>query len=431
MNNENWYQLETSAKIYPAIISPRQPSVFRLSCTFNKEIDPDILQTALNVTINRYPGFAMTLKRGAFWFYFEEMEKTPVLKPEQNYPCQMVDPEEEDGFLFRVTWFKNRVNLEVFHVISDGTGGFEFLKTLVFYYLLLSGENVSPGENVLTLKHKPTAEEQENSFLRYYDPQIPADRADSAALHYAGTPLPEGKTRALHVRTGTAPLLAAAHAGDVTLTEYLTAQFLRSFLDVLKGSSESDKPVKISVPINLRKLFPSKTLRNFTYFANIGEPLSAADDPMEKTLLSIRTQLREKCVPESLTARINPNVSSEKNPFLRAAPLTLKQLVLRQAHHILGDNLFTASFSNLGIIRLDDSMQKHISGFDFGLSVSDLVPLNLSMCSYTDRVFMTFSSGIMERDVERAFVRRLSAEGLSIEVFSSDPENGGSNAQMS
>ena len=145
----------------------------------------------------------------------------------------------------------------------------------------------------------------------------------------------------------------------------------------------------------------------------------------------IRTQLREKCVPESLIARINPNVSSEKNPLLRAAPLTLKQLVLRQAHHILGDNLFTASFSNLGIIRLDDSMQKHISGFDFGLSISDLIPLNLSMCSYTDRVFMTFSSGIMEHDVERTFIRRLSAEGLSLQVFTSGPEIGGSNAQMS
>lgn len=431
MNNEKWYPLETSAQIYPAIVSPRQPSVFRLSCTFEKEIDPSVLQTALNVTMTRFPSFAMTLKRGAFWFYFEELEKTPALRPEKKCPCLMVDPDQEDGFLFRVTWFRKRVNLEIFHVIADGTGGLEFLKTLVYYYLLLSGEEVKPGEFVRTLKNKPTAEEQENSFLRYYDPQIPSDRTDSAALHYSGTPLPEGRTGALHVRTGTAPLLALSHAADVTLTEYLTAQFLRSFLDVLKDSVDSDKPVKISVPINLRKLLPSNTLRNFTYFANIGEPLSAADEPLEKTLLSVRSQLREKCVPASLIARINPNVSSEKNPLLRAAPLSLKQLVLRQAHHILGDNLFTASFSNLGIIRLDDSMQKHISGFDFGLSVSDLIPLNLSMCSYADSMFMTFSSGIMEHDVERAFIRRLSAEGISMRVFSSEPENGGGNAQMS
>ena len=119
MNNENWYPLETSAKIYPAIISPRQPSVFRLSCTFHNEIDPNIMQTALNVTMVRYPGFSMTLKRGAFWFYFEEMDKNPTLQPEQYYPCQIVDPEAENGFLFRVTWFKKRVNLEVFHLFQE------------------------------------------------------------------------------------------------------------------------------------------------------------------------------------------------------------------------------------------------------------------------------------------------------------------------
>lgn len=432
MNNENWYPLETSALIYPAIISPRQPSVFRLSCTFNEEIDPEILQTALNVTMVRYPGFNMTLKRGAFWFYFEEMEKHPTLKPEQYYPCQMVDPEVEDGFLFRVTWFRNRVNLEVFHVISDGTGGLEFLKTLVYYYLLLSGKDVKPGENVRTLGHKPTEEERENSFLRYYDPQVPSDRADnSAALHYSGTQMPVGHSRAIHIRTKTAPLLSLSHEFQVTITEYLTAQLLRSFLDVLKETAESDKPVKISVPINLRKLFPSDTLRNFTYFANIGKPLSCVDEPLEETLQYIKTQLRATCTRDALVPRLNPNVSSEKNPFLRAAPLSLKQLVLRQAHHILGDNLFTASYSNLGVIRLDDSIAKYINNFDFGLSCSDLIPLNLSMLSWEDTAYLTFSSIVEERDVERTFARKLNDAGLELQVWSSDPENGGKHENLS
>ena len=435
MNNENWYPLETSAKIYPAIISPRQPSVFRLSCTFTEEIDPSILQTALNVTITRYPGFCMTLKRGAFWFYFEEMEKTPLLKPEQKYPCQMVDPEEEGGFLFRVTWFKKRVNLEVFHVISDGTGGLEFLKTLVYYYLLLSGKDVKPGASILTLGHKPTPEERENSFLRYYDPEIPADRADTLALHYSGTPLPPGHSRALHIRAQTAPLLELSHYYDVTLTEYLTAQFLRSFFVVLSGTTDSEKAVKISVPINLRKLFPSQTLRNFTYFANLGEPLANASEPLEDTLQYIKTNLRAMCQREPLVARLNPNVSSEKNPLLRAAPLSLKQLVLRQAHHILGDNLFTASYSNLGIIRLDESLCRHIENFDFGLSCSDSIPLNLSMLTWGDTAYMTFSSIIAERDVERAFVRKLSEAGLRLEILSGGdetlPEKGGSHENLS
>lgn len=431
MNSENWYPLETSAQIYPAIISPRQPSVFRLSCTFNEEIDPVILKMALNVTMARYPSFAMTLKRGAFWFYFEGLDKDPELKPETIYPCQMVDPEQEEGFLFRVTYFKTRVNLEVFHVIADGTGGLEFLKTLVYYYLLLSGKDVQPGETVRTLKTKPTAEEKENSFLRYYDPQIPPDRADSAALHYKGTRLPQGQSRALHVHAPAAKLLDLAHTAGGTLTEYLTAQFLRSFQEVLKDTADSDKPVKISVPINLRKLFPSETMRNFTYFANIGKPLADVDEPLEETVAFVKAQLHAMFQKDALIARINPNVSSEKNPFLRAAPLSLKQLVLRQAHHILGDNLFTASFSNLGVIRLDETMSRHIRNFDFGLSCSDLIPLNLSMCSFGDTACLTFASIIEERDVERVFIRKLSEAGTDVSIWSGGPTEGGRNEKMS
>ena len=141
------------------------------------------------------------------------------------------------------------------------------------------------------------------------------------------------------------------------------------------------------------------------------------------------------CQREPLVARLNPNVSSEKNPLLRAAPLSLKQLVLREAHHILGDNLFTASYSNLGVIRLDESMYKHIENFDFGLSCSDSIPLNLSMLTWGDKAYMTFSSIIQERDVERVFVRKLSDAGLKLQILSSDtavsPEKGESHEKLS
>jgi hypothetical protein len=250
-------------------------------------------------------------------------------------------------------------------------------------------------------------------------------------MHYHGTKLPLGHSRALHIRTETAPLLKLSRDAGGTVTEYMTALLLRSFSEVLAENSDSQKQVKISVPINLRNIFPSDTLRNFTYFANVGEPLSKFNEPFEKTLQSIKNQLYALKQPESLIARINPNVSSEQNLLLRAAPLSLKQLVMRQAHHILGDDLFTASFSNLGQIILDDSISRHICGFDFGLSVSDLIPLNLSMLSFANVMFMTFSSGIEEKDVERIFVRKLSEKGLYLEIFSSEPEDGGKNGVLS
>ncbi len=425
MKDENWYPLETSAKIYPAILSPRQPNVYRLACVLTEEIDPQILQEALNLTMTRYPSFCVNLKAGVFWFFFQETDKKLKLRPETDYPCRMIDPTDEEGFLFRVLWYKRRISLEVFHVIADGTGGMEFLKTLVYYYLLLSGKPVKPGDNIRTLETKPTAEESENSFLRYYDPAIAPDRKDFKALHYEGTVLPHDGYRAINCSVPTESLVELAHRYHATVTEYLAALLLRSFCRVLPEPDDKSSLIRISIPINLRKVLPSDTLRNFTYFANVGVPYSRAGDSLESLLATVQEQMHDANRKEAILPRINPNVSAEQNPFLKLAPRGLKQIVLRQAHHVLGDELFTSSLSNMGLIRLDDSLNDYIDRFEFALSTSDRIPLWLSMLSFKDSMNLTFSSTIKEKLVEREFIRGLSAEIDGIVVYTNENEEGG------
>ena len=425
MKDEKWYPLETSAKIYPAILSPRQPNVYRLACVLTEDVDPQILQEALNLTMTRYPSFCVNLKAGVFWFFFQETDKKLKLQPETDYPCRMIDPTDEDGFLFRVLWYKRRISLEVFHVIADGTGGMEFLKTLVYYYLLLSGKPVKPGNNIRTLETKPTEEESENSFLRYYDPAIKPDRKDFKALHYEGTVIPNDGYRAVNCSVPNQPLVDLAHRYHATVTEYLAALTLRSFCRVLPEPEDKSSLIRISIPINLRKLLPSDTLRNFTYFANVGVPYSRAGDSLEDLLTTVQEQLHEANRKETILPRITPNVTAEQNPFLKLAPLGLKQIVLREAHHVLGDELFTSSLSNMGLIRLDDSLSEYIDRFEFALSTSDRIPLWLSMLSYKDHMNITFSSTIKEKLVEREFIRGLSAEIDGIVVYTNEIEEGG------
>jgi hypothetical protein len=126
IDEDVWYELDTAAKLYPAILSPKQANVFRLCCTLTEPVDPEILQTALYITIQRYPSFNVRLKRGLFWFYFESNTNLPVVSEETTYPCQMIDPAQNGDYMFRVSWFGHRINLEIFHVIADGTGGIDF-----------------------------------------------------------------------------------------------------------------------------------------------------------------------------------------------------------------------------------------------------------------------------------------------------------------
>lgn len=417
---DTWFELDTAAKLYPAIMSPKQASVFRLSCTLTDPVDPEMLQTALYVTIQRYPSFNVRLKRGVFWNYFEPNTNHPTVSEETAYPCQMLDASKNNDFLFQVTWFGKRINLEIFHVIADATGGIEFLKTLVFYYLSLQGKVVATQGLIRTLETKIDPEETENSFVRYYDPKIVTSRAEEKAFHYSGSSLPFQHSRLIHGLISTEDLLDKVHAYHATVTEYLTAVLIKAYLNASESLIKSEDIVKISVPINLRAIFPSRTVRNFSFYMNIGEKYQQKDDRFESLLRKVSEQMKEQLQREKILARMNPNVSFEKNAAIRAVPLDVKLAVIRQVHQMIGEDLFTCSLSNIGVIGIPDSMRPFIARFDFGLSTSDKIPVNCSVCSYKGIVSITFSSSIKETTLEKEFFRFLAKDGLQVTIETSE-----------
>lgn len=420
IDEDVWYELDTAAKLYPAILSPKQANVFRLCCTLTEPVDPEILQTALYITIQRYPSFNVRLKRGLFWFYFESNTNLPVVSEETTYPCQMIDPAQNGDYMFRVSWFGHRINLEIFHVIADGTGGIEFLKTLVYYYLNLQGKDIRPGGMIRTLETKVDDEELENSFQRYYDPKFSTSRAEEKAYHFSGNKLPPQQIRLIHGLIPVEELLNKVHSYHATITGYLTAVLIKAFFTVDRENKESDEIVKISIPINLRSLFPSMTVRNFTFYMNIGERFSRKNISFESLLSTVTEQMQDQIQKEKVLSRMNPNVSFEKNAVIRVVPLDVKQAVIKQAHRIIGDDLFTCCLSNLGVICLPGSMEPFISRFDFCLSNSDRIPLNCSLCSSKGIVSITFSSSMKETLVEQKFFRFLTGEGLNVTIESSE-----------
>ncbi len=417
-NKDTWYKLDTAAKLYPAILSPKQASVFRLSCILKEPVDPEILQAALTVTIRRYPTFNVRLKRGIFWFYFETNEKLPMIRTESVHPCQLIDPKENNDFLFQVSWFESRINLEIFHGITDGSGGLEFLKTLIYYYLLLQGKTVQTSGMIRTLEQTADPEETENSFHRYYDPHLQSSRGEEKAYHLSGKTLLEHQLRLIHGLIPAEELVNKARSYQATVTEYLTAVLLSAFFVVDNGQSDPDKIVKISVPINLRNLFPSQTLRNFSFFVNVGERFRNRQTGFDILLSTVKTQMKSQIRKDLIAARMNPNVSMEKNTALQVVPLDIKQALIKQVHRIVGDDLFTCSLSNLGVIKMPESMAPFISRFDFSLSISERVPLNCSICSSNGIVSCTFSSSLREASVEQAFFRILAADRLPITIES-------------
>lgn len=79
---QKWLRLDNAAKIYPAARRKKWSNVFRLSATLTEPVDKEVLRTALDVTLRRFPSIGVRLRRGLFWFYLERVPEVPEIQSE-------------------------------------------------------------------------------------------------------------------------------------------------------------------------------------------------------------------------------------------------------------------------------------------------------------------------------------------------------------
>ncbi len=415
-NDNKWYKLDNAAKIYPAISSPSKSSVFRVAVLLKSDVDPVILQEALSMTLPRFPTLAVKMKKGLFWYFFESNPDLPEVTPEKAPPCRAMDTDETNGFLFRVSYYKKRISLEMFHALTDGTGALAYLKSLVSQYLTLSGLGLFSDDSILDCEVHPSADEIQDSFEKYYDPRIKSKWTEEKAYHIDGSKIAPGTLDIVHGIIPLKSFLSLVKENNATVTEYITALLIYSIYSTQLKNRVCHAPVKISVPVNLRNFFPSRTLRNFSSYVNVGMSFVDQDYRFEQILLVVTDTMKNEVQPEKLIEKISSNVKAEKNIFMRLAPLVLKNMVLKSAFNAFGENLFTCSFSNLGAVRIPETMEQYIDRFEFVLGSPVVNLLNCSVCSFKNHMLMTFSKAMHETEIERFFFRFLSGKGLEITI---------------
>ena len=168
-----WRNLDNAAKMFSAASSAKDTRVFRFYCLLKEDVDGLLLQEALNKTVCKYPVFLSVMRIGLFWHYLERSELRPIVREEYKEPCSCLYVRDKKTLLFEVTYYKRRINFEVFHALTDGTGATEFLRELVKNYLYLSHEKDGLTEVSLS-KEKLTVQDQEDdSFSKYYNPNLP------------------------------------------------------------------------------------------------------------------------------------------------------------------------------------------------------------------------------------------------------------------
>lgn len=416
---KRWFKLDNAGKLYPAIATSRWSSVFRVSVRLKEPVVAATLQQAVDKVLPRFPSMAVRMRRGFFWYYLEANEKQLVVRADSGHPCMPFRWNDNNGYLLRVLHYDRRIAVEVFHSITDGTGGMTFLKTLTAEYLRLRGLRIPAGEGVLDLKRKPSPGEVEDAFQRLPLPRIKMSRRETRAYHFPGEAEPP---HTLHIIAATLPYPAVrerSRAMGVTPTEYLTAVMLYvGYRHQVARASKRMYPVRVSVPVNMRSYFETETLRNFSYFVNPEIDPRLGEYTFEEICRTVHAFMQYALNKKLLYASIATNVADERNPVMRVVPLPIKNLAINTVFRYVGERAFTTTLTSVGLVRAPEAMMTHVDRFELLLGPSATAACNSALMSTGDSMLLTFSRNQREADLPRETLRFLVEQGIPVTVES-------------
>ena len=416
-----WMRLDNAAKIYPAAKRRGWTNYFRLSATLKEPVDMQVLRTALDVAVRRFPSIAVRLRRGAFWYYLEEIEKAPPIEEDKSYPLVHVPFDDVRKCAFRVLVYHSRIAVEFFHAVTDGTGGLIFLKTLVAEYLCQKyGISIPAEDGVLGRLEDPDPEELEDSFLRYAG-DITASRSEQTAYHLSGTPEPDGFLNLTTLMLPVAAVKEKARAFGASVTEFIAAVMMKAICDLQAEQVPRRmrrKPVKVLLPVNLRGLFPSRTLRNFASYVTPEIDPRLGEYSLSEICKIVHYRMGLENDPRMMAAKIATNVASERSPVLRVMPLFIKNLAMKAVFDLVGECKSCLCLSNLGAVRLPQAMVPYVARMDFIIGVQAKAPHNCGVVSWDGTMYVNMIRNIQEPELESHFYRVLHSLGLPVRVES-------------
>lgn len=411
-----WDKLDNTANLFPVIVSESVSNVYRISVTLKEEIRPSLLQKALDKILPYFDVFNARMKKGIFWYYFETNNKpAPRILPEDTYPCLYINPYTNNEYLFRVTYHKNRINLEVFHVLTDGNGALLFLKELTYQYLRYRYPAL--GAELNDTLTADTSLNKEDSYITNYKKSAKKNYKTGHAVIIKGEKLPKDHFGIIHGYIPLSEIKAAAKSYGITINQYLIGTMTWAIYKEYLKEQPCSKPISTCVPVNLRPYFDSSTMKNFFVVVSAVFQPEKETYSHEEVLHIIAESLNKQIQKDNLENLLSYNVSNEKNLVIRAVPRIIKNIAMKQVYK-KSARANTSTVTNLGIINVAEEYQDYIDRFHVVLSMSKGQNLKGSVCTYQDLLVFTFSSAIKETAIQKTFFRQLAKDHIHVSIES-------------
>lgn len=406
-----WFPLDNAGKLFPSTNNKYDTKVFRFSAEMTEDVDPEALQRALDETMEYFPHFRSVIKKGLFWYYFEECRIIPIVREEDKPPCSPIFSAEGRNLLFDVTYYRRRINFEAFHSLTDGTGALDFLKMLVCRYVAIK----YPESGGCAADYEPSFDRSgRDDFEKYYSaPPVAAKKKKRVtAYRLRGKRNGDYRMSVVEGSCDASAIIAAAHAHDATVTVYLAALLIEKIGRTMSVSAKK-KPVVLGVPVNLRNYYDSASTRNFFSMINVSY-LFKGGDTFEDIIASVKASFASQLTKEAVADAMNRYAAIEHRLYTRLLPLPVKSAALRIADAFI-DRGVTAGFSNLAIIKLPPQAAAYVRRISVLYATEKM---HVCFATYGGRMNIAFTSPFTDTGVERGFFRSLNDSEADVEITS-------------
>lgn len=416
-----WIPLDNAAKIFPAVTSDEHTTVFRLSVILFNAVNYTWLQNAILRIEEKYPYFKVCLRNGFFWYYLEHVNRPVVPVVDDKGLCRAFHRSVKDNpILFRVLAVRNRISVEFSHVITDGTGGKQFFSDLLSAYFSEGGDSGIPTDS--GMDESIDIHKYEDAYNRYFKSEIPPAIKYSKAFHLPFQLKKKPRFSVLIFTLSVDELKQKAAELEVSVTTYLVSTYLFIIQEIqneLPTFRRRNKTLRIQVPVNLRKIYETKTLRNFSLFVLPEIDLRLGKYAFEEINKIVHYKMKIETDRKLINKIISRNVGSEKNIVVRGIPLIIKDLILHFKYYTQGADQYSGVITNLGETELPDSLRGRIRDMVFiPPPPNKKLKINCGVIGYNDHLTISFGNISTSTLLEQKFIRFLTAQGLSVKLMS-------------
>ncbi len=397
-------------------------SVFRITASLREPVRYSAIKEAVELTSARFPYFSVSLASGIFWHFLELNNQLPRIQTDEEIPCTAFAVNRKNEPLYRIIVKGKWISVEFSHIITDGGGALEYMKSLLYTYLTLTGKNITSPGNIMLPETPVSEEEYEDAYNKYFQ-KLPPPSKLAKAWHLPFRLNKDPKLKVLRVELRIGEILETARKHNVSLTEYFVSVYHFALqkifvLDKENSNNAKRKVLRIEVPVNMRRKIPSRTMRNFSLFVLPEIDLRLGNYTFEEILESVHHQLQLSSDIKQISRFLSSNVSSEKLFIIRILPLFVKKMAISAVYRSLASKRWSGIVTNLGVVTLPGGMEDMVDSLDLiPPPPNPKVKVSCALISYKDKLTICFCNITESNELERLILRHLTDAGIHVKIL--------------